>query len=206
MRRAKQASRAAFPAGPPTGSITGLALAADDEHPSRRRARDRCIAGAVRESVQLEVGVEGSSAASRAKHQPRPSDPVLAHLRADDREQAAPHTNRAPRAEHGSNGQGLPRRADAILKAGVRRLDTGRALGHASSRATGPAFTSGRASGRTGRWLCFARQAGEFDRVALGFVSLVAPVAAAILLESSAVNRHEHCRSVLRSAPLSAAT
>ena len=30
----------------------------DDEHSSRRRARDRCIAGAVRESVQLEVGVE----------------------------------------------------------------------------------------------------------------------------------------------------
>ena len=30
----------------------------DDEHSSRCRARDRCIAGAVRESVQLEVGVE----------------------------------------------------------------------------------------------------------------------------------------------------
>ena len=30
----------------------------DDEHSSRRRARDRYIAGAVRESVQLEVGVE----------------------------------------------------------------------------------------------------------------------------------------------------
>ena len=30
----------------------------DEEHSSRRRARDRCIAGAVRESVQLEVGVE----------------------------------------------------------------------------------------------------------------------------------------------------
>ena len=30
-----------------------------------------------------------------AKHQPRPSDAVLAHLRADDREQAAPHTHRA---------------------------------------------------------------------------------------------------------------
>ena len=30
----------------------------DDEHSSRRRARDRCIDGAVRESVQLEVGVE----------------------------------------------------------------------------------------------------------------------------------------------------
>ena len=65
-----------------------------------------------------------------AKHQPRPSDPVLAHLRADDREQAVPHTHRAPRAEHGSNSQELPRRADAISKAGVRRLDTGRVVCH----------------------------------------------------------------------------
>ena len=33
-------------------------LETDDQHSSRRRARDRCIAGAVRESVQVEVGVE----------------------------------------------------------------------------------------------------------------------------------------------------
>ncbi len=58
---------------------------------------------------------------------------VLAHLRADDWEQAAAHTHRAPRAEHGSNSQGLPRRADAISKAGVRRLDTGRVVRHALS-------------------------------------------------------------------------
>jgi len=69
-----------------------------------------------------------------AKHQPRPSDPVLAHLRADDREQAVAHTHRAPRAEHGSNSQELPRRADAISKAGVRRLDTGRVVCHGLSR------------------------------------------------------------------------
>ncbi len=87
----------------------------DDEHSSRRRARDRCIAGAVRESVQLEVGVRAAAALlPEAKHQPRPSDPVLAHPRADDREQAAPHTHRAPRAEHGINSQGVatPRRCN----------------------------------------------------------------------------------------------
>ena len=67
---------------------------------------------------------------SEAKHQPRRSDPVLAHLRVDDREQAAPHTHRAPRAGDGSNSQGPPRGADAISKAGVRRLDTGRVVRH----------------------------------------------------------------------------
>jgi hypothetical protein len=69
-----------------------------------------------------------------AKHQPRPSDPVLAHLRAGDREQAAPHTHRAPRAEHARNSQGLPRRADAISKAGVRRPDIGRVVCHDQDR------------------------------------------------------------------------
>ena len=38
--------------------VYATSAAPDDEHSSRRRARDRCIAGAVRESVQLEVGVE----------------------------------------------------------------------------------------------------------------------------------------------------
>ena len=76
-----------------------------------------------------------------AKHQPRPSDPVLAHLRADDREQAVPHTHRAPRAEHGSNSQELPRRADAISKACVRRLDTGRVVCHGRERQRRPMLT-----------------------------------------------------------------
>ena len=40
------------------GFVALKASGSDDEHSSRRRARDRCIAGAVRESVQLEVGVE----------------------------------------------------------------------------------------------------------------------------------------------------
>ena len=40
------------------GFVALEASGSDDEHSSRRRARDRCIAGAVRESVQLEVGVE----------------------------------------------------------------------------------------------------------------------------------------------------
>jgi LD-carboxypeptidase N-terminal domain len=55
-------------------------------------------------STRLVVGRE--TAAS-----PGSGDPVLAHFRANDRKQAAPHTHRAPRGEHGSNGQGLPRRA-----------------------------------------------------------------------------------------------
>ena len=67
---------------------------------------------------------------------------MLAHLRVDDREQAAPHTHRAPRAEHGSNSQELPRRADAISKAGVRRLDTGRVVCHGRERQRGPTLTS----------------------------------------------------------------
>jgi hypothetical protein len=41
--------------GPIDGSET---LGPDDEHSSRRRARNRCIAGAVRESVRLAVGVK----------------------------------------------------------------------------------------------------------------------------------------------------
>jgi hypothetical protein len=60
---------------------------------------------------------------------------VLAHLRVGVPEQAAPHTNRAPRAEHGSNCQGLPRGVDAISKAGVRRPDTGRVARHVSNHA-----------------------------------------------------------------------
>jgi hypothetical protein len=38
----------------PVGGADGV----DDDHSSRRRARDGCIAGAVRWSVQLEIGVE----------------------------------------------------------------------------------------------------------------------------------------------------
>ena len=96
-----------------------------------------------------------------AKHQPRPSDPVLAHLRADDREQAAPHTHRAPRAEHGSNSQGLPRRADAISKAGVRRLDTGRVVRHGRERQRRPTLTIASTihATRTGRSRSTGKQA-----------------------------------------------
>ena len=65
-----------------------------------------------------------------AKHQPRPCDPVLAHLRAMTRGKRR-RAHIAPRAEHGSNSHGLPRRADAISKAGVRRPDTGRVVRHA---------------------------------------------------------------------------
>jgi hypothetical protein len=104
----------------------------DDEHSSRRRARDRCIAGVVRESMRLEVGVEVQQRCFQWQASAAAVDAVLAHLRADDRGQAAPHTHRAPRAEHGSNSQGLPRRADAISKSGVRRLDTGRVVRHES--------------------------------------------------------------------------
>ena len=79
---------------------------------------------------------------------------MLAHLRADDREQAAPHTHRAPRAEHGSDSQGLPRRADAISKAGVRRPDTGRVVRHDLDRQRQPgraiAFAQTRSPGTRG--------------------------------------------------------
>jgi len=97
---------------------------------------DDCIAVAVRESVQqLDVRVEvHQHCFPEAKHQWRPSHPVLAHHRPDDREQAAPHTRPAPRAEHGSNSQGLPCHPEAIPKAGVRRPDTERMLRHASDR------------------------------------------------------------------------
>jgi hypothetical protein len=95
--------------------------------PLHRRGRARV--GAARSRCR------GAAALlSEAKHQPRPRDPVLAHLRADDREQAAPHTQRAPRVEHGSNSQGLPRRADAISK-DVRRPDTGSVVRHVRSSA-----------------------------------------------------------------------
>jgi hypothetical protein len=60
-----------------------------------------------------------------AKHHPRPSDPVLADLRVDDGEQAVPRMHRAPRAEHGSDSQGLPRRADAISKDVMSRVPVG---------------------------------------------------------------------------------
>jgi hypothetical protein len=101
--------------------------------PLHRRGRARV--GAARSRCR------GAAALlSEAKHQPRPSDPVLAHLRADDQEQAAPETQRAPRAEHGSNSQGLPRRADAISKAGVRWPDTGRVVRHVGARPDSPVW------------------------------------------------------------------
>lgn len=69
-----------------------------DDRSSRRRARDRCIDGAVRESGQFKVGVEVQERRfARQKQQPRPGDPVLAHLPADDRLEVsgATHTSRA---------------------------------------------------------------------------------------------------------------
>ena len=77
----------------------------------------------------MEPGFGASSATGRVVR--GRSHLVLAQVRAGDREQAAPHTHRVPRAEHGSNSQGLPRRADAISKAGVRRPDSGRLVCHA---------------------------------------------------------------------------
>jgi hypothetical protein len=73
-----------------------------------------------------------SSAASEAKQQPQPSDPVLADLRADDQsKRSRPHIARRGRAwGHQSR---RPRRADAIQKAGVRRRDTGRVVRHGLS-------------------------------------------------------------------------
>jgi hypothetical protein len=65
-------------------------LASDVDHSSGRRAADRCIAGAVRESVQLELGVEEQHHCfQRQSIKPRPRDPVLTHRRADDRQPAA---------------------------------------------------------------------------------------------------------------------
>ena len=43
--------------------------------------------------------------------------------------------------KHGSNSQGLPRRADAISRAGVRELDTGRVVRHGGERQRRPALT-----------------------------------------------------------------
>ena len=100
-----------------TVPVGRLASELDDDDSSGRRARDGRIARAVREPVQLESWCRGAAALiPEAKQQPRPGDPVLAHLRADDREQAAPYTHRAPRAGHGSNSQGPPLRSDAISK------------------------------------------------------------------------------------------
>ena len=98
-------------------------------------ARDHCIAEAVREPVQLKGRCRGSAALlPEAKHQPRPARSGACPPHADDREQAAPHTHRASRAEHGSNSQGLPRRADAMSEAGVRRPGMGRVVRHECNR------------------------------------------------------------------------
>jgi hypothetical protein len=56
-RRANRCSSPS-PRNKAVSSCPQLTPALDDDHSSRRRARDRCIAGVVRESVQLEVGVE----------------------------------------------------------------------------------------------------------------------------------------------------
>ena len=101
------------PAGPSAKRLTA------SRHPLPRSALDT---GRLHRRVRARVGAargrcRGAVALlPETKQQPRPSDPVLAHPRADDREQAAPHRRRAPRAEHEANSQGRPRRADAISK------------------------------------------------------------------------------------------
>jgi hypothetical protein len=97
-------------------------------------ARDHCIAAAVRESVQLRGRRRGAAPLlSETKHQPRPSDPVLADLRADDREHAR-RTHVACRggAWEQQSAAATPRRCN--FEAGVRRLDTGRVVRHERSR------------------------------------------------------------------------
>ena len=83
------------------------------------RCESRCSSKSVSRCGSAASRGKASAAAERSSACP-PSR--------DDPEQAAPHTHRAPRAEHGSNSQELPRRADAISKAGVRRPDTGRVV------------------------------------------------------------------------------
>ena len=100
----------------------------------------RLIAGAVRESVQLEGQCRGA-AALLPQHQPWPSDPVLAHFAWMTGSKRRPTHIARRRAEHGSNSEGLPRRADAISKAGVRRPDTGRVVCHERTRQRGPTLT-----------------------------------------------------------------
>jgi hypothetical protein len=53
----------------------------------------------------------------------------------------------APRAEHARDSKGLPRRGDAISKAGVRRPDTGRVIRHEPRPGAGP----------PGSWLACSR-------------------------------------------------
>jgi hypothetical protein len=119
--------RSRHPRRPAPRSRNGRRALVSSSGARRLHRRGRARVGAARSRCR------GAAALlSEAKHQPRRSDPVLAHLRADDREQAVPHTHRAPRAKHGSNSQGLPRRADAISKAGVRWPDTGRVVRHGS--------------------------------------------------------------------------
>jgi hypothetical protein len=106
----------------------------DDDHSPGRGARDRYITGAVREAVQLEGGVEVRQRCFQRQSISRGRAiqclPTFARMTGSKRRQ---HTQRAPRSEHGSNSHRPPRRADAISKAGVRRLDTGRVVRHGFS-------------------------------------------------------------------------
>ena len=104
-------------------------------------ARDRCILAMMRESVQLGVGVEAEPVPLReVKHQRPTSDPVLAQARTGGCEQATAPTH-DPRGIDQSSGQSRPRRVVAIVKADVRRPDSGRAQRHGRERQRRPMLT-----------------------------------------------------------------
>ena len=165
----------------------------DDEHSSRRP-------GARPVHPRDDVGVGAARGRCRGapallpepKHQPRASDPVRAHLRADDREQAAPHTHRAPRGGGWEQQPGLPRRAEAISKAGVRRPDTGRAVRHGPRRRgwlllTQDAVVRDRDLGpASARWLAATLQAWTCPRARKG-LSGAGPEAGLFGAESEAL-------------------
>jgi hypothetical protein len=95
-------------------SISGRSAPADQS--SRRRGRDRCIAGACESWCSSKSVWRCSSAPFRGKAPAAAERPVHAHLRADDREQPA-RTRIACRGRSvGATGQRPLRRAVAISK------------------------------------------------------------------------------------------
>jgi len=132
-----------------------LADARDDNQSPRRRRRDDCIAGAMRESMQqLDVRVEvhqhcfqrQSISGGRAIQ----CLPTFARMTGSKRRRT--HVPRRRRSM-GATVRGLPRRADAVPKAGVRRPDPGRMLRHDLDRQSQP-----------GRAIAFARKEGPAAR------------------------------------------
>jgi hypothetical protein len=127
---------ASAPGSPSRGraaSLVGADLAPgpDDDHSPRRRARDRCIRRGPCESRCTSKSVSRcSSAASRGKASAAAErSSACSPSGGSPGASGAAHTSRAG-AEHGSNSQGMPRRARAISKPGVRGLDTGRLVRH----------------------------------------------------------------------------